>query len=190
MEKAFILVTVMLINLKTICQTTSSYVDNRDDKEYKTVKIGNQIWFAENLAFETKKGSWIYDKNIDNLAKYGRLYNWKTACSVCPDEWRLPSIDDFQTLLKNLNTKDSLEFFNALVEGGTSGFEAKFAGWYAGRRYGQLDEHTDFWTSTIYQPFPGATKNAYRFSIFKLDKLVYWNPTYWFYAFSVRCVKD
>jgi len=180
----------IFICLDSIGQERGSYIDNRDGKKYQTITIGGQTWFAENIAFETKKGSWIYKKNIENLKIFGRLYNWEAACEVCPIGWKLPSLEAYKTLLKNITVKDSTQYYDFLIEGGKSGFDIKLAGWYAGRKYGQLNEHSDFWTSTIYQPFSGATKNAYRFSIYKVDKLVYWNSDYNYYGFSVRCIKN
>lgn len=179
----------MFVCFNAVGQVKGKYIDMRDNKEYATITIGNQTWFTENLAFETKKGSWVYEKNLENLPVYGRLYNWKTACEVCPSGWRLPSLDDYKVLLKNINV-DSLLYYETLIEGGKSGFNVKLAGWYAGRKFGQLNEHTDFWTSTIYQPFKGATKNAHRFSFYRKDKQVYWSPDYADYGFSVRCIKE
>jgi uncharacterized protein (TIGR02145 family) len=43
--------------------SSNTFTDSRDGKTYKTVKIGNQIWMAENLAFSTKNGSAVYDNN-------------------------------------------------------------------------------------------------------------------------------
>jgi uncharacterized protein (TIGR02145 family) len=180
----------LFIGSNAIGQIKDIYVDTRDNKEYAITTIGEQTWFAENIAFEISKGSWVYEKKTENLAIYGRLYSWKAACKVCPTGWRLPSLDDFKTLLKNINVADSLLYYETLVEGGKSSFNVKLAGWYAGRKFDQLNIHTDFWTSTIYQPFKGATKNAFRFSFYKKDKQVYWNPDYTDYGFSVRCIKD
>ena len=189
MKNTLALTLLLQVCLSALAQNETLFVDQRDNKEYKVITINNQTWFAENLAYETKRGSWVYKKEPSYSKIYGRLYDWKTACSACPSGWRLPSLEDYMTLMKNINASDSLELFNALVEGGKSGFEAKFAGWYAGRQYGQLNEHTDFWTSSVYKPFPGATEAPTRFSIFRRDKLIYSGQDFSSYGFSVRCIK-
>lgn len=190
MKKLITVVTILFICLNAVGQARGKYIDERDGREYATITIGKRVWFAENIAFETKKGSWSYKNKEESLIKFGRLYNWKMACEVCPNGWRLPSLEDYKTLLTNINVTDATFYYEALIDGGQSGFDVKLAGWYAGRKYGQINEHTDFWTSTIYQPIIGATKNAYRISLYKVDKSVYWSPDYADYGFSVRCIKD
>jgi uncharacterized protein (TIGR02145 family)/uncharacterized repeat protein (TIGR02543 family) len=101
------------------------FTDNRDGKKYKYVTIGGVMWMSENLNFETSSGSWCYDGSADNCAKYGRLYDWNTAKTACPNGWHLPSREEWGTLAK---TAGGTGMYG---DGGTAGEKLKSkSGWH------------------------------------------------------------
>lgn len=63
---------------------------------YRTVTIGNQVWFAENMSFETKGDSCF----LDSCDAYGRRYSMSAAMIVCPEGWHLPNNQEWKILVE------------------------------------------------------------------------------------------
>ncbi|MDR2591825.1 MAG: hypothetical protein LBC59_03360 [Chitinispirillales bacterium] len=80
---------------------TMSFSDDRDGHRYKAVRIGDQVWMAENLNYQPLDGSgnsWCYDNEDSYCNQYGRLYDWETALTVCPTNWHLPTREEWGAL--------------------------------------------------------------------------------------------
>ncbi len=162
-------------------QTSGSFTDTRDGQTYKTVQIGEQVWIAENLNYKTRRGSWCYDNDAANCEKYGMLYNWKTAKTVCPPGWELPS---FGTLLSNVGGRGS-NAYNALIPSGNRGFSALFGGWR--NHYGDflsIDRSGAFWSSS-----PGGISGAWSLSISSGRESAFLSKGHRSGGYSVRCIK-
>jgi len=85
---------------------TGTLTDNRNGKIYGTMKVGAKTWMTDNINIETGR-SWCYDNDTSSCYAYGRLYDWETAKTVCPQGWRLPTIKEWGVFLKAVNDKDA-----------------------------------------------------------------------------------
>ena len=183
---------------------SGTVTDPRDGQTYTTVTYGNQIWFAENLNYETGT-SWCYEDDPANGDIYGRLYEWNTAVTACPDGWHLPSDNEWKILEMYLGmsqTEADAMFSRGTDEGekmksisgwandgnGTniSGFNAlpgghrSNNGLFMGQTYSAL-----WWTSTEY-----GGGNAWYRSVSNEDGKVTRMRLYESFGYSIRCIKD
>ena len=171
--------------------------DPRDGSKYKTVKIGNQEWFAENANYKKTLESRCYEKKKENCRKYGRLYSWSDAFEyACPTGWHLPTRADFKSLLNvvsNGNPKDAGGILKSRNADASStddyGFSVLLAGYINGND-AAIGEAAYFWLSSFDQ---GNNPNHYyaKFSQYENDVVVKSSIGSSSYQFmSVRCVKD
>ena len=128
-----------------------------DGKTYKTVKIGDQWWMAENLnnPNHTKGRSMgIYGSSC--LAdKYGRYYNWEAAIDIANKipGWHLPTDQEWKTLEKHLGmtqVEADKDGQRGTDEGAKikAGAIAGFNGLYAGYHNEGLGAGMAFWTAS------------------------------------------
>ncbi len=169
--------------------------DRREGKQYRTVKIGNQTWMAQNLNYEAN-GSVCYENNSANCAKYGRLYNWNTAKSACPSGWHLPSKSEWETLDNAVGGEDvagkKLKAKSGWNDGGNGTDESGFSGVPGGRGFSDGNFNFAGNIGFYWSASEKNAKNAYYRPLRNDTDNVSWNAdgVNKGYLFSVRCVKD
>jgi len=84
---------------KRLEKLSTYFTDSRDGKKYRVVTIGGKKWLAENLNYAPPRAdSWCYKNSADSCKKYGRLYDWNVARTVCPTGWHLPTREEWGEL--------------------------------------------------------------------------------------------
>jgi len=182
-----------------------SFTDPRDGYTYKTIQIGDQVWMAENLAYDIGDSCCAYELDESNVLIYGRLYHWEAAILAAPEGWHLPTDEEWKELeiylgmnqneADNLGTRGSVEgsklkSTSGWYENGNGTNESGFSALPGGcREYGGS--------------FYGKTTNAYFWTASEKDLTLAWNRLLYYgydsvhrddntkdYWFSVRCVRD
>ena len=127
------------------------FVDKRDGERYRTVKIGSQIWMAENFRYKCDGAhSYKYKDDLLFVKEYGLLYSWDVAKTVAPEGWHLPSYEEFCQLVGCVKDSNMLKIDYAwkISSKDLFGFGALPAGCSAqGFDFG-LGKFTSFWTSS------------------------------------------
>ncbi len=135
MKQYLIILIACMLSLHSVAQQYGAFKDHRDGKVYKTVKIGNQVWMAENLnvskfrngdpipeaksdeewekAGRNKQPVWCYyDNEPINGKKYGKLYNWYAVIDprgLAPVGYHIPSETEWTILTDYLGGGEDAE---------------------------------------------------------------------------------
>jgi len=189
--------------------------DSRNGQKYKTVRIGDQNWMAENLNYAVDS-SWCYAGSSDSCAKYGRLYQWSSSMGieakynnekwngsdvkrkgVCPSGWHLPSRSEWGTLVttaggssvagKKLKSTTGWNIYSGIINTDEFSFSALPGGGRSNFNgsFGDAGDYGDWWTATEFD-----AGNAYpRNMNYLIDGV---NEYYNFksHGWSVRCLED
>ena len=149
---------------------------------YRIVKIGSQTWFAENLnAMPASGNSWCYGDSEFNCNKYGRLYDWEAANNACPDDWKLPSKNDYDNLLDYVENRDEGILAGNVLKS-SDGWNAIFGGAKLDDSFAMLEQQAYWWSST-----QSDTQAAYR--NIRDDGNLYSGYDKKTRGYSVRCIK-
>ena len=190
-----------------ICDSVTDY----DNNHYASVNINNLCWMASNLrtthfsdgrdiANVYEYTSYLYPSTAENVAIYGRLYDWYDAVDagrqtravqvqgICPAGWRLPTEEDFAILdsifLPNLR---STSYWVVNNGNNSTGLDLRPSGMYDfdAAKYKDLLCNAYLWSATA----TSSSEAHCRMATYYCDTLInlICNKQN---AYSVRCVKD
>jgi uncharacterized protein (TIGR02145 family) len=187
---------------------------------YKTVKIGTQVWMAENLrtakyndgtdiTLTTGSAQWNnlsnagycwYDNDEPSFKElYGGLYNGYVVVTgkVCPDGWHIPGKQEWTVLREFLG--DSLKAGGKMKEAGTINWQSPnkgadnssgFTAVAAGIRYFEGPFSSNQSYTSMWSATETSQGELWCTSLYFADTNLSLNYRSKKYGFSVRCIKD
>lgn len=192
-----------------------SIVDVRDGNHYKVIKIGSQIWLAENLHYAGIDSSIgvCWGNKRDSCKKYGRLYTWTETMQlpdslsekrwsgdsinhqgICPFGWHVPNMTEWNSLLRIADPGDTLTGIALKsVAGWTSGPSTDRLGFrglpggmgYASGVFSETGYTGQWWSSTESNFLDAWYVDMYMYHDYVYRKK--YNKTL---LQSTRCIKD
>lgn len=191
-------------------------IDARDGTKYRTVKIGDRWWMAENLRYGIEISTEKEQTDNDTVERYrlrqyisddtiGGVYRWQEAMNyhaenpqgICPDGWHLPTEKEFELLHHTYPYLYGCKYFG---KDGLSNLNLDIGNW--GQRwedgtFWDLPHEGSFWSSSYrkedisYWPYCLQFESAHNvFNIGLWDMSGpenHWASTYYL---SVRCIKN
>lgn len=193
-------------------------VEDIDCNTYRTIKIGNQVWMAENLKVKhyrngdtilnvTDGNKWEYLNtgaycNYDNSSKnayiYGSLYNWyaiKNKRGLAPEGWHIPSYKEWTDLENYLGSNAGgkmkvrgIGYWESPNEGATN--TSGFSALPGGHRYYYGTFDNIGYNSSWWTSTESSSSNAWvHYLVYEISDVVRVD-----YSkrggLSVRCIKD
>ena len=191
-----------------------------DGNVYRTVKIGKQVWMAENLKvmhyrngepilnvirnLEWKKlktsACCVYDNDETNISTYGLLYNWyavNDSRGLVPKGWHVPRDEEWRFLIDHLGGNKVTG--GKMKETGITYWrspnaEATNESGFSGLPGGYRDHNGSFQDMGYYAKFWSSTEYSSGYAWYR--GLNYYSSEvyrYYYdkrYGFSVRCIKE
>lgn len=175
----------------------NSFTDKRDGEVYRVVKIGDQVWMAENLRYRDKVAtpsleghSWSI---ADDCASSGCLYDFSAVmdnpeCAdsfcivenphrgICPEGFHVPTEGEWKVLLAEASDQ-------GVSLNDSAGFASAPTGEFAG--YVRSDECARFWTAT-----QSNSDGAYEYYRCREETTFRGQSYTKFFGYALRCVAD
>jgi uncharacterized protein (TIGR02145 family) len=147
-----------------------------DGRNYPVIQYRTQTWMAENLAYlpaispsmtgsDDQKNYYVYGyegsnvnsaKQSSSYRMYGVLYNWEAAKVSCPDGWRLPTDEEWNSLSGYLSA-------SGCGYGGTGNdigkSMASTTGWIPSTVAGTIGNDQASNNSSAFAAFPSGNRN-------------------------------
>lgn len=195
---AGILSFILLITVYNCSMTKTKLTSGKGAYSYSSKEYNGHIWMTENLKARNDHDGRIikyYFPNNDSSASetFGLLYDYETACKVCPAGWRLPTAQEWEDLLgvvgrKSGNGLKDSSYWKTAKPGFTNstGFSIRPAGYgNTGEFENLFGTHAIFWSNTKVD-----THFVKGFVLSVNSDSMRSAPQHPAYAFSVRCIRD
>ncbi|MFW6020260.1 MAG: FISUMP domain-containing protein [Bacteroidales bacterium] len=195
-------------------------VTDVDGNVYNTVKIGDQIWMAENLKVthyndgvaiqrvETGSCTWgnltdgaysWYDHDITNKDRMGAFYNWYAVKSgkLAPQGWHIPTKEEWEQLITFLGNNGfqgdearALKADSLWTEGGTGTNDYYFNALPFGTKSATGSFTSHDWVARWWTSTEYDSEEAWLFSMSSYKPGVDSNSYSKNTGVTIRCVKD
>jgi uncharacterized protein (TIGR02145 family) len=193
------------ISIMNISPHEGVFIDIRDSTTYKWVKIGEQVWMAENMKYYVGSSPCIRNKS-NECDKCGRYYRFENALDACPQGWHLPSDIEWKELEIEVGMNESKaskfgwrgtspgQAYNILLNG-SSGLNLRMCGFvyqtnfsrkspkYSDTFYG---EQAFYWTSTEDNSFRNNAIIRHLKDRASIGRIAVTKKT----RYPIRCIKD
>jgi len=218
-------ISIIAISLFVSCSKDSSNpvkppgetIKDIDGNTYQTVKIGNQLWMAENLkvkhyrngnaipkviswvSFSDTTGAYFDYNNPTLVTTYGMLYNWyavNDSRSIAPVGWHVPSYDEWYILASYLGGDDVAG--DKMKEAGTTHWpypnystnESGFSALPGGEGGSGTSDYGVGYLASFWSSTEYDSFQAVNANLFPQgSRLLLWGDAKW-NACSIRCIKD